>query len=423
MREAVKRHVLGRSKLRQSWNKYNLYNIHKNEVSIRTTTQTFFQQKWAAKSMTRAYHGEHVNEKRWSRLFSRRLTAAVEMPPEYLASYDGSEQAEGRGSGKQSDPNDPNAPRPVTAHSFSILEQRRQAQLAAEDVRDAAKTRFQRPGPRSMRNLFKRPTQDMTPYMQMAFAPLERRLEVAMFRAMFASSPRQARQFCVHGAVKVNGKKMRYGSYQLNPGDMFEVDPDKVMFAAGKDKNQASLEAAVKRVQAKEAAKAVAEEEAVVELKEGVDAAAAEGEAVEKAEAQAEKETAAAQEAEELDLSEFPMRNEKPSSAAGKKALGQKEDLSSDDLMEKLASHLSRFKLDDSAVTAVAGKGDSKNAAPEAASADSVLSETDQGKLLKILRANEEDDENPVDPSKPYATPWQPRKFLEPFAFIPATSR
>lgn len=237
---------------------------------------------------------------------------------------------------------------------------------------------------------------------------------------------------------------------------MFEVDPDKVMFAAGKDKNQASLEAAVKRVQAKEAAKAVAEEEAVVELKEGVDAAAAEGEAVEKAEAQAEKETAAAQEAEELDLSEFPhaereaeqrrrvkaiiksaktiLKEDTDLNAkrkqelrafvkASKKALGQKEDLSSDDLMEKLASHLSRFKLDDSAVTAVAGKGDgkgdSKDATPETASADSVLSEADQGKLLKILRANEEDDENPVDPSKPYATPWQPRKFLEPFAFIP----
>jgi ribosomal protein S4 len=158
--------------------------------------------------MTRAYHGEHVGEKRWNRLFNRRLTAAVEMPPEYLASYDGSEQAEGRGSGKQYDPNDPNAPRPVTADTFSVLELRRQQQLAAEDARDAAKQKFLRPGPRSMRALLKRPTQDMTPYMQMAFAPLERRLEVAMFRAMFASSPRQARQFCIHGAVKVNGKKV-----------------------------------------------------------------------------------------------------------------------------------------------------------------------------------------------------------------------
>lgn len=47
-----------------------------------------------------------------------------------------------------------------------------------------------------------------TPYTQMTFAPLERRLDVAIFRAMFASSTRQARQFVVHGAVTVNGKKV-----------------------------------------------------------------------------------------------------------------------------------------------------------------------------------------------------------------------
>jgi len=48
------------------------------------------------------------------------------------------------------------------------------------------------------------------PYMQMTYAPLERRLDTAIFRAMFASSARQARQFVVHGAVKVNGKQVRY---------------------------------------------------------------------------------------------------------------------------------------------------------------------------------------------------------------------
>jgi len=46
------------------------------------------------------------------------------------------------------------------------------------------------------------------PYMQMTYAPLERRLDTAVFRAMFASSIRQARQFVIHGSVKVNGKKV-----------------------------------------------------------------------------------------------------------------------------------------------------------------------------------------------------------------------
>lgn len=47
-----------------------------------------------------------------------------------------------------------------------------------------------------------------TPYMNMVYAELERRLDTAIFRALFASSARQARQFVVHGYVKVNGKKV-----------------------------------------------------------------------------------------------------------------------------------------------------------------------------------------------------------------------
>lgn len=45
-----------------------------------------------------------------------------------------------------------------------------------------------------------------TPYMNMSFAPIERRIDVAIFRAMFASSARQARNMVVHGKVKVNGQ-------------------------------------------------------------------------------------------------------------------------------------------------------------------------------------------------------------------------
>lgn len=47
-----------------------------------------------------------------------------------------------------------------------------------------------------------------TPYLNMTYAPTERRLDTAIFRALFASSTRQARQFVVHGYVKVNGKKV-----------------------------------------------------------------------------------------------------------------------------------------------------------------------------------------------------------------------
>lgn len=82
------------------------------------------------------------------------------MNPEYLASNDGTNESAGRGSG-----------------------------LALEG-----------------RTLKKFPI----PYMQMTYAPLERRLDTAIFRAMFASSIRQARQFVIHGSVKVNGKRVGF---------------------------------------------------------------------------------------------------------------------------------------------------------------------------------------------------------------------
>ncbi|KNG45948.1 30s ribosomal subunit protein [Stemphylium lycopersici] len=139
-------------------------------------------------------------------MFKRNLPAVVAMDHRYLARHDGSEQAAGRGMGV--------------------------------DSKDKEKT------------------SPMTPYMQMAYYPLERRLDTAIFRALFASSVRQARQFVVHGLVKVNGKKMVYPGYALNPGDMFQVEPSSVMFATGAPKTRSST---ARRV-TKEKAAARAEE-------------------------------------------------------------------------------------------------------------------------------------------------------------------
>lgn len=142
-------------------NKYNLYNISRL-TPPNTVTRTYFQQKWTAKASTRAYHGEVIREQQWETMFSRTANAVVPMNPAYLAEHDGSEHAAGRGSGLEPAPSE-------------------------------------KP---------KRPPQP-TPYMQMAYHPTERRLDTAIFRALFASSTRQARQFVVHGQVKVNGKKVR----------------------------------------------------------------------------------------------------------------------------------------------------------------------------------------------------------------------
>ena len=142
-------------KARMSMNKFNLYNMTRL-VMPAYKVLNFYQQKWKSKSMMRDYHGEQISEKQWERMFSPKLRTVVPMDPAYLARNDGSNESAGRGSG---------------------LELRHE----------------------------KKPVEH-TPHMLMTFAPLERRLDVAIFRALFASSARQARQFVVHGAVKVNGQ-------------------------------------------------------------------------------------------------------------------------------------------------------------------------------------------------------------------------
>lgn len=83
-----------------------------------------------------------------------------------------------------------------------------------------------------------------TPLALQTFAVLEKRLETAVFRAMFASSIRQARQFILTGHVAVNGVTMKHPSFPLRPGDVFAVSPEKVLLAMGRPKP--SLDKAVK---------------------------------------------------------------------------------------------------------------------------------------------------------------------------------
>jgi len=91
------------------------------------------------------------------------------MDHKYLAENDGSEHAAGRGSGKE---------RPL----------------------DMDEIRFGR---------------NQIPWLNMTYAPVERRLDMAVWRALFASSARQARQFCTHGMVKVNGQVVSTAKWRV----------------------------------------------------------------------------------------------------------------------------------------------------------------------------------------------------------------
>ena len=52
---------------------------------------------------------------------------------------------------------------------------------------------------------------------------LEQRLDNVVFRAGFAASRSQARQFVRHGHVTVNGKRVTIPSYQARQGDVVEI--------------------------------------------------------------------------------------------------------------------------------------------------------------------------------------------------------
>ncbi|KAM0449005.1 hypothetical protein ACHAO4_007961 [Trichoderma viride] len=476
MRKPYRFYSLSRPKLRQSWNKYNLYNLYRQtgrEPQIKGTP-TFFQQKWAAKAKTRSYHGEHIPEKKWVRLFSRRLLSAVDMPPEYLAAHDGSEQAAGRGSGLTTTT--------VSAETFSKVpklstQERSRKRAIFGDVNKLLSDQFS----------------NMTPYMQMTFAPLERRLDTAVFRALFASSVRQARQFVIHGAVTVNGKKMVHPSYQLNPGDLFQVDPEKVMYGTGVQKAQqgnsrllANLEARQKKaeqayqnaVKKTSDATAAAEGETEGEKAES-EATAAEGEAAEGESIVAEDAGSLTPEAQwQLnnralkfllkDVKKILKNNPKDLTAKEKKQLRlfradakrflsqpEKSEGNITELIDELQLQMKSHELMRESFEKLSLKENQTQPEAEAESASAAVEEGEQQSELsrerqvekgleglsdeqktkakrimgdaqlsreevrKLARLLQYDEENPIDDSKPYATPWRPRPYMSAFAFIP----
>ncbi|KAJ5090284.1 hypothetical protein N7532_008968 [Penicillium argentinense] len=386
---------LSKGKIRQSWSKYNLYNLQRFR-SPATANRTFFQQKWTAKALSRAYHGEQVREGQWKRMFSKRIRSVVPMDTTDLAADDGSQVSAGRGSG------------------------------------------LQKQGDKG------RPSR-IIPYTQMAFAPLERRLDVAIFRALFASSTRQARQFVIHGAVTVNGQKMRHPSYLLNPGDLFQVDPDRVMFATGAPKTKFE----------RREGRQLKQKDGESEEAEGEAAEAKPKEDTEK-KPEAEKEDsrdtlkalmAQAKTIMSTDKDVLPAKRKQELRGfqkAVRRVLSRSE--TSTVLTDNLESQFSELTLLLNAKRAEKkpqkqtkekpGKEKSETAAvaEETEAASDKLSEAFQaaaeGEEVDASELTDEEFEvlkraltqmrdNPIDHSKPYATPWRPRDYMSAFAFIP----
>ncbi|KAI9765549.1 MAG: mitochondrial 37S ribosomal protein nam9 [Candelina submexicana] len=363
-------HGLKKTRIRQSWHKYNLYNLGRQKPQ--NINRSFFQQKWRAKSLTRAYHGEQIREKQWQRMFRPHMSSVVPMDHVYLAANDGSEQAAGRGSGADKDPSDPNnKPKRI---------------------------------PR-------------TPYTNMVYAPIERRLDTAIFRALFASSTRQARQFVVHGSVKVNGKKMIYPGYLLNPGDMFQVEPERVLFATGAGKNKEERRAG--RVLARKATPAKEEDAdeahettAVTASEEGSGNPSNVPSAPKDPKVMLKGLLAQARNVLSDSSENLPAKRKQDLRAfqqTVKRTLARSPHSTPTTITDCLDAELQELT---SKLTLVDRKPTQQQEPPE----NDELPDADKKALQAALR---EVRENPIDSTKPYATPWRPRDYMSAFAFIP----
>ena len=214
--------------------------------------------------------------------------------------------------------------------------------------------------------------------------------------------------------------QMIYPGYQLNPGDMFQVDPDRVLFATGAPKD-----AAERRIGRKLRQKSSRDEET--------------------SEAVAEQPPPPPTKASEI--------VDSPSPDHGKQTLRDLLDQAktilsspSDDLSAKkkqaLRAFQSRLKSSMSRSNSLTDSIDAQllemaqKLNISLPSSDTVEDEPNshdlptpridgtalaishaESKMLKQAIENARD--NPVDPSKPYATPWRPREYMSAFAFVP----
>lgn len=229
---------------------------------------------------------------------------------------------------------------------------------------------------------------------------------------------------------------MTHPSYLLNPGDLFQVDVEKVMLGTGKPKPAAKTLRPPKNAPKKAAPEAdEADAEAVEDAGTEATEAAAEPVDAEAAEAAKKQQVDALKElkdrAEEaLDAKDWRLQAKqkqklrkmvhdiKASMALARKG-GSNAPSTGEvtDLEAGLSSMLEDLSLTPAQRQAKAKKEQQQQAEGAADASDLALLSKPQLELLRGImdRARE----NPRDDSKPYGTPWRPRDWMAPFAFIP----
>jgi hypothetical protein len=239
---------------------------------------------------------------------------------------------------------------------------------------------------------------------------------------------------------------MNYPGYLLNPGDMFQVDVDRVMYATGRKKgnklalgsqepNTITSPESAQEVEAEAEAEAVAKAEAEAGDQDGLEAGS---DAVREPEAELDEAAAKAKEIENLKallarakdilsdpsldlnakrkqaLRAFAKDVRSAMSRVGRRNAELAQSASIVDDLSNMLKALEVSALSSSTDAEGARAGAEPN--PNGANKNAPLTDEERGRLNELLRLEQE---NPFDPSKPYATPWRPRAYMAPFAFIP----
>ncbi|KAI0320498.1 hypothetical protein OF83DRAFT_1053049 [Amylostereum chailletii] len=180
---------------RMSWSRHNLYNLWRRsvgelskETKLTDTRKTLFQQRWLAKKLVRAYHGDFINEKIFKSWYLPDTLPDVR--PRYsMAGDDTSELSK-------------------WARQEKAVGKAARARKQADDGVH----------------------EDIAPVGSLMFSEVERRIDVVIFRACLAHSVYEARRMVIHGDVLLNGEKHQNANTRLAPGDMVSVDPTAISF-------------------------------------------------------------------------------------------------------------------------------------------------------------------------------------------------
>jgi len=159
--------------------------VAQKHVSFNRTNRTLFQQRWTAKALMRAYHGDFIPEKTFKRWY---LPATL---PDVR-------------------------PRQQTKDKASLLLDEFSGRTNQLERAERRKKEEDEKG--------------LAPVGSLMMAEVERRIDVFIFRCCFASSVYEARRLVIHGHVLLNGKKHSDANTRLAPGDMVSVDPVEIRF-------------------------------------------------------------------------------------------------------------------------------------------------------------------------------------------------